>query len=140
MIDSEQCVDSGLVKAWQRLPILLRALLLGSLISSLGVFGWIFILVAIPSYWSLPVSACLLVVYLKYFSGSWKPRSWAELRKSSFRQTKLSSSLWIWGLVGAALLVIVSQSGLALTFRIIEFPAEQFKSEYKFNELPVLGA
>jgi len=79
----------------------------------------------------------VLWLYWKYFSGSWWPRVTAEARRNNFRAVKLSAAVWKWGLVGALLFVVVVQSGLVMTFRIVEFPAEAFKAEYNLDALPV---
>lgn len=74
--------------------------------------------------------AGVLWLYWKYFNGSWWPKTTAEARRKSFRDVKLSAGVWKWGLVAAVLFVVVVQSGLVITFRIIEFPAEAFTAEY----------
>jgi membrane protease YdiL (CAAX protease family) len=79
----------------------------------------------------------MLWLYWKYFSGSWWPRATAEARRNNFRSVKLSAAVWKWGLVGGLLFVVVVQSALVMTFRIVEFPAEAFKAEYNLDALPV---
>ena len=40
--------------------------------------------------------------------------------------------MWILTIIAALLIVLIEQSGLVVTFRIIEFPAETFREEYSF--------
>ncbi|MBT3188089.1 MAG: hypothetical protein HN736_10300 [Anaerolineae bacterium] len=61
---------SGLAKVWQRLPVLLKAFLMVTLIGIVGANGISVFFVALP----LPLSLIAMLVYLffywKFFSGS----------------------------------------------------------------------
>lgn len=126
------------MKNWQRLPILIRAILIGYIVFEIGVVLWVFIVVpSIPAPWSIMVMAGLLWLYWKYFHGTWWPKSTVETRREYFREVKMPSSVWFWGMLAALFFVIIVQSGFVVTFRIIEFPAEIFKEEYKLDAWPV---
>jgi membrane protease YdiL (CAAX protease family) len=84
--------------------------------------------------WSFIIMIGLLWIYWKYFSGNWWPKSTIEFRKVNFRKTNLSVKTWRLALLAAILIVVIEQSGLVVTFRIIEFPAERFTSAYSFLE------
>lgn len=122
---------------WKKIPLWIRSVLTGFTVNSIGVGAWVLLLMTVPSPWFLVVMALFLFVYLKYFSGSWWPVSNSEIRKQRFRKIKLSRAVWIWGLAGALLFVLITQSGLVITFRIMEFPAERFKAAYNLDSLPV---
>lgn len=128
--------DSPIIRSWQRIPVLIRAIVSGAFVSTIGVGAWVLVY-PIPAPWSIAVMSGVLWLYWKYFSGSWRPRVTAEARRNNFRAVKLSAAVWKWGLVGALLFVVVVQSGLVMTFRIVEFPAEAFKAEYNLDALPV---
>ncbi len=128
--------DSPMIRSWQRIPVLIRAIVSGAFVSTIGVGAWVLVY-PIPAPWSIAVMSGVLWLYWKYFSGSWRPRVTAEARRNNFRAVKLSAAVWKWGLVGALLFVVVVQSGLVMTFRIVEFPAEAFKAEYNLDALPV---
>ena len=128
--------DSPIIRSWQRIPVLIRAIVSGAFVSTIGVGPWVLVY-PIPAPWSIAVMSGVLWLYWKYFSGSWWPRVTAEARRNNFRAVKLSGAVWKWGLVGALLFVVVVQSGLVMTFRIVEFPAEAFKAEYNLDALPV---
>jgi len=128
---------SILARIWQRTPLVVKAILVGFSVSSLGVGIWILNISFIPAPWSIVLMGIVLWAYLKYFSGSWWPKSTTSVRTFSFRNTNLSKSMWKWGLISAVLFVIVFQSGMVVTFRFIEYPAEVFKSEYSFDSMPV---
>ena len=129
---------AGIVRFWHRVPILLRAIVLGFVIFESGVVAWAMILAPlVPAPWSVLAMGVVLWLYWKYFSGSWWPRTTAEVRRKRFRSTKMPASVWKWGLVAAALFVVVVQSGFVITFRLIEFPADTFTAEYNLDGIPV---
>ena len=143
MNDLELPVESSksiLARFWHKTPLVVKAILVGFIVSSIGVGIWVLSISFIPSAWSIVLMGVVLWAYVKYFSGSWWPQSTALVRADNFRNTKLSKTMWKWGLISAALLVIVFQSGMVVTFRFIEYPAEVFKSEYNLDAMPVWGA
>ncbi len=123
--------DSTFIRGWRKVPLAVRAVILGFFVSTIGVGAWVLSLTAIPAPWSIAAMAVLLWLYWKYFSGSWWPESTKEARRACFRATRLPSSVWKWSLAAAALLVVIFQSSLVVTFRFVEFPAELFKEEYR---------
>ena len=126
---------------WHKIPIVARAILIGLSISTIGVLSWSVIASVVPMPWSFIIMIGLLWIYWQYFSGKWWPKSTKEFRKINFRRTKLSAKTWSLGLLAAILIVVIEQSGLVVTFRIIEFPAERFTSAYSFLEsVPVWAA
>ncbi len=92
----------------------------------------------LPLPWSFILMIGLLWAYLKYFSGSWGGERTRTIRADRFRKTRLSRRTWILSILSIALIVLIEQSGLVVTFRMMEFPAERFSSEYDFiNDIPV---
>ena len=132
-----QSSDSAIIRFWQRIPIVIRAILLGLFVFEVGSVASIASSILIPAPWSIAIMGGVLWLYWKYFSGSWRPKVTAEARRYSFRGLKLSGAVWKWGLIAAMLLVIVWQAGLVTTFRIIEFPQEAFTSEYNLGDAPL---
>ena len=131
-----QSTDSPLIRSWQRIPVLIRAIVSGAFVQSIGVGAWVLCLAVIPAPWSAVVMGGILWLYWKYFSGSWWPRSTAAARSKKFRAVKLSTAAWKWSLAGTFLFVLVLQSAAVLTFRLIEFPAEA-SADYGLDALPV---
>jgi len=125
--------QNGVLKRlWSRLPVLVRAILLGSLISIFGIFIWTLMASFIPMPWAFVFMAGALILYIKYFSGSWKPLNTQAFRKLHFRRTHLSLKSWPLAIIGIILIVLIEQSSLVITFRLMEFPAEMFIQEYSF--------
>ncbi len=134
-----QFTDSLMIGYWQRIPVLIRAIVSGVFVQSIGVGAWVLILARIPSPWTVVVMGASLWLYWKYFSGSWWPRSTAEARRNNFRAIRLSASVWKWSMVGTFFFLVILQSTTVLTFRLIEFPAEA-SADYGLNALPVWQA
>jgi membrane protease YdiL (CAAX protease family) len=128
---------STILKFWQRIPIWIRATIIGVFVSSLGVYTWLIVGVLIPLPWPIFIMGILLWLYVKYFSGSWWPKSTIEYRKISFRSIKMSAGVWKWSLVSALLVVAIWQSGMVLTFRILEFPGDKFAAGYNLAAMPL---
>jgi len=123
---------------WHKLPLVLRAILVGLFVSTLGVAISGLVAVSIPMPYSFLVMTIILVLYWRYFSGSWGPESTKAIRKERTRSTtKLSTRTWTWAIIGALLIVLIEQAGLVFTFRLIEFPSDMFIQEYSFlNAVP----
>ena len=131
-----QVSDSPIIRLWQRIPVLIRAIVSGVFVTFVGVGAWLLCLAVIPAPWSTVVMGGILWLYWKYFSGSWRPSSTAEARSQNFRAVKLSPAVWKWSLAGTFLFVVILQSATVLTFRLIEFPAEA-SADYGLDALPV---
>jgi len=123
-----------LQRFWKRIPLMVRAILSGFIISSLGVFSWILIGTTVPLPWSLILMTGFLWAYLKFFSGQWKPESSRNHRASMFRSLVMPRRTWLLSLLAIAGIVLIEQSGLVITFRLMEFPADKFIVEYGFIE------
>ena len=128
---------SGLAKVWQRTPVLLKAFLMVTLVGIVGANGISIIFAALPMPLSLIAMLAYLFLYWKFFSGSWGPKKTAETRKKYFRAGSLSPRLWKWSLLLAALFVLVLQSALVVTFRLIQFPADSFLQGFGFESQPL---
>jgi membrane protease YdiL (CAAX protease family) len=129
--------DSAITRLWGRIPLIVRAILLGFAVSTLGVGAWVACWTVIPPPWWFLLMSGLLWTYWKYFSGSWRPASTVEYRRASFRETRLPVAVWRLGLGAAACFVVAFQSCLVVNFRIIELPAEALTSGNDLGALPV---
>jgi membrane protease YdiL (CAAX protease family) len=116
---------------WNGLPLVIRALVSGMVVSSVGVFTWGALLSAFQAAWVVVPMAAILWVYWKYYSGNWGPKRTTENRRMRFRSTTLSGRNGKYGLAAAVLFVVAVQALFVITFRIIQFPATQFTADYK---------
>ena len=93
---------------WARLPVVVRAFLLGCLVLTVGgmltgplLFANIKFWPAVP--WSVPLLAMYMWFFWQYLSGRWWPRSTADARKLGLRANPLSSRAWLWALTAGYL-------------------------------------
>lgn len=129
---------SLVVRFWERIPIIARAIVVGFLVFAIvGSVAWTAIVILIPAPWSIGAMAIVLWVYLRYVSGSWWPKATTESRRARFRATKLPMRVWKWSLIAALLAAVLLESSLVVTFRIIEFPAEAWALAYDFADAPI---
>jgi len=119
-------------KLWDKVPLVIKAVLTGFLISTVGVISWPLIGTIIPMPWAFLVMAGVLWAYLKYFSGHWGPMRGRSFRAQNFRSLKLPRRFILPSLFAIALIVLIEQAGLIVTFRLMEFPADKFLEEYGF--------
>jgi len=129
---------SGLAKIWQRVPVLIRAIVTGFLVFAIvGYVMLLGILNLIPVPWSLVIMTGVLWIYWIYFSGKWWKTPSAATRSEHFRSTKLSVGTWKWSLITALLIVVAIQSSAVITFRLFEFPADEWALGVDFKPYPV---
>ncbi|MBT8394213.1 MAG: CPBP family intramembrane metalloprotease, partial [Bacteroidia bacterium] len=115
----------------------IRSIVLGFLISTLGVVIWSLSPVVFPGIWSIIFMAIVLIFYVLFFSGRWIKNSTQQFRKENFRSIKLKGYKLKWGIVAAILMALIIQISLNFIFRIIEYPEASFKAEYSFlSQIP----
>ena len=134
--DEVESSHSSIIRLWQRIPIIIRAILAGIVVTAIGSYTWVLVLALIPAPWSIFIMGGLLVLYCVYFSGSRWSQSTSVARKERFRQSVLPSSIWATSLLAAVLFVVVVQSGFMITFRILEFPDDLF-TQFDLDVLPL---
>jgi membrane protease YdiL (CAAX protease family) len=130
----QNTILNQMVMFWSHVPLIVRAVLTGFVVSSIGIAIWSLMLSGIVAPWSILPMIVALWAYLKFFGGSWGPKKQREVRKTRFRAIKLSPFVWKWGITAAFLFVIIVQASFVITFRIIDFPAEKFTADYKTLE------
>jgi membrane protease YdiL (CAAX protease family) len=135
-----QSVGSTMVRFWQRMPLLIQAIVTGVLVAEIGITMWMASLILVPGIWPLVIMGGVLWAFCTYFSGSWWPKATAESRRDCFRALKLPRAGWAWSMVAAMLFVVVAQSSFVLTFRIVELPAELFNQGLGFDDIPLWAA
>lgn len=121
---------------WMKAPLVLRSILIGFGVTSLGVGIWVLMVKYIPVPWSIVAMGTFLILFWTYFSGKWNPLNTQVFRRFCMRQIKLKRPVWIWGLMAAFFIFILFHSGWILTFRIVEFQPEIFKTARFANDYP----
>jgi membrane protease YdiL (CAAX protease family) len=116
---------------WQRVPVIVRAILVGLLVNEVGQLGAVFIfpnLKFLPQVpWMLAAAAVWLWGFWRYVSGSGWPQATRETRRRDLRATPITGIVWRWSLLAGGL-GLLSMVGLAfLTPRLAEIPRDAFK-------------
>jgi membrane protease YdiL (CAAX protease family) len=134
-------IQGFMLRMWNRLPLIARAVLSGSLVSSIGVGAWGAMVSRFPSPWVILPMIPALWFFWKFFSGAWGAGNSAAVRRAGFRFTRLPPAVWKWGIAGALFFVVMVQASFVITFRIIEFPAAKFTADYKvLDSFPLWAA
>ena len=125
---------------WQRVPVIVRAILVGLLVNEVGQLGAVFIfpnlkfLPRIP--WMLAAATVWLWGFWRYVSGSGWPQATRETRRRDLRATPITGMVWRWSLLAGGL-GLLSVAGLAfLTPRLAEIPRDAFKFSVDFSNYP----
>ena len=88
-----------MIPLWRRLPVVLRAVLTGSVLGALGTLPWALLISAnqklLPSVpWVVPPAALYIWLFWRYARGEGWPRSTAEARRMNLRANRLSEDMW----------------------------------------------
>jgi membrane protease YdiL (CAAX protease family) len=99
---------TAIARAWGRVPVVPRAIIVGLLVLIAGnglpqgaLVANLKISPAIP--WSAPLICAYLWFYWQYVRGRWWPRSTAASRQQDLRARPLSPTLWRWSLAAGGL-------------------------------------
>ncbi|GAB4516714.1 MAG: hypothetical protein Tsb0010_00680 [Parvularculaceae bacterium] len=105
-----------ILRAFRRIPLLLRAVVIGFFVMQFGVTVWqllartnVMTTPALP--WSSAAALAFLFAYWKYFGGAGWPRATAETRRLSLRAHPIAprAGAWVW---------IAALAGLAFTLAL----------------------
>lgn len=129
--------------SWNRIPVIIRAVVTGSVVCLAGTMVWFFLLglnlkfaPSIP--WDVPVMTLFLWAYWRYLGGKGWPRSTAETRRTSLRAHGLSGSIWAWALI-AGVLSVASVVNLQLMYaRLVRLPVEPVPDFSRYPFITVL--
>lgn len=120
---------STLLASWRRLPVLVRAVVMGVLLATAGTLPWAYLVSlnikhasAVP--WAVPPAALYLWFFWRYARGWGWPRATAEYRKGLARANRLDGEVWgmalLAGIVGLVALLMVQ----AVLARMVTLPQQ----------------
>lgn len=129
-----------MIRLWNRIPVVVRAVVVGCLVNELGQLGGLFIfanlkfLPRVP--WLLPATAAWLWAFWRYMSGRGWPGATSDARRHNLRARSVPGKLWTWSLLAGGL-ALVSVVGIGfLTPRLAEIPRDAFKISLDFSAYP----
>ena len=96
---------------WHRLPVVVRAVIAGWLVTSVGTGLWAVLTLANQKYfpgapWAMLPAAGYLWLFWRYLRGEGWPRGTADARRASLRANDLSPEIWS-AAIGAGLLGLI---------------------------------
>ncbi len=104
---------AALMRTWQWLPVLVRAVIVGCVVVTAGgmltgplIFANLKFWPAVP--WSVPVLAAYMWLFWQYLQGRWWPRSTAEARRQGLRARRLSLRVWRWAMIAGYFAMVSS--------------------------------
>jgi membrane protease YdiL (CAAX protease family) len=135
-----EVVTRPMTVLWARVPVIIRAILLGLLVNEVGQLAAVFIFPNLKLFprvpWMLAASAAWLWGFWRYVNGSGWPQATRETRRRDLRATPLTGIVWRWSLLAGGL-GLLSVVGLAfLTPRLAETPRDAFKLPFDFSNYP----
>ena len=128
---------------WNRLPAIVRGILVAELVVSLGAIPpsveVILNLRTSPSIpWMLVVTFAWLSIFWWYVSGHGRPRSTQEARRRDLRAPSLSKPAWIWALIAGTLGITGTIAMAFVTARLAHLPREAFAAPVDFSKYGTL--
>ena len=130
-------------RAWQRIPILIRAVITGCVVCIAGTIIWSILLGLnlkfIPSIpCSVPVTVVLLWAYWRYLGGKGWPCSTADTRQACLRAHKMSGSVFVWALTAGVLSVAAAVNLQLVYSRLVRVPTERVPDLSRYSFFTVL--
>ena len=112
---------------WNRLPLVLRALLVAIAVSGAANLVWGVLiqtnLVFFPRWpWAAAIMTGFLVFYWRFLKGWGWPQSTATARRAHLRAEPIASPVWRWSLMAGALGLAASIALFILSHRLIRWP------------------
>lgn len=113
---------------WLKLPVLVRAVLSGSVMATVGTLPWALAATANQTYlpsvpWAAIFMGFYLWIYWKFARGDW-PREESDARRNSFRAHRLSEAIWSAAIMAGLLGLISVVLFLNVMHRLVTLPQE----------------
>lgn len=127
---------------WSRLPVLLRAILIGFLVTAVPNLLWGMLLqvnlrLSADTPWAAILMVVFLVFYWNYLQGWGWPRSLAARRRVGLRAPSLSPAVWGWSLLAGGLGLAGSIVFYIVAHRLIRWPVAVAPDFSKFPAITV---
>ena len=127
---------------WSRLPVLLRAILIGFLVAAVPTLLWGTLLqvnlrLSAQTPWAAILMAVFLVFYWNYLQGWGWPQSLATQRRAGLRAPSLSPAGWGWSLLAGGLGLAASIVFYIVAHRLVHWPVAVAPDFAKFPAITV---
>jgi membrane protease YdiL (CAAX protease family) len=121
-----------------RLPVVVRAILVGLVVGMVPANIWPLLLLSLGMPLAGAAEVVVLGTYIWWASGGGPPRSRRAVRAHSFRAGALSRKQLAWGAVAALFFAATVHAAIVVLFRLAPFPAAEFHAGYDFSFIPDL--
>jgi membrane protease YdiL (CAAX protease family) len=121
---------------WAKLPISLRAVISGLLITLAAVDVWPLLLLNLGVPLAAFAEAIFLGLFLWWTGGGGPPRTTGAARATAFRRGRLSPTQWFWGVIAALFFAATIHASIVLLFRLVSFPMAAFRHGYDVSFIP----
>lgn len=131
---------SRYIQLWDKIPIIIRAIIIGFLVSAAGTTPWAVLVSLNLKFgsifpWAVIITGIYLWFYWRYLQGAWWPKSTTEIRKKNCRANPMSDQVW-----GAAILAGISGLVFIVLFqavlsRIVRLPTQAVQD---LSHIPLL--
>jgi membrane protease YdiL (CAAX protease family) len=123
-------------RLWAKVPLSLRAVTSGLLLTLVAVNVWPLLLLNLGVPLAAFTEAIFLGLFLWWTSGGGPPRTTAAARATAFRSRTLSPRQWLWGLIAAFFFAATVHASIVLLFRFVPFPMAAFRRGYDISFIP----
>jgi membrane protease YdiL (CAAX protease family) len=133
---------SMLKRVWNRLPAIVRAIIIGELVVSVGgIVPPLAIIVNLQTTprvpWQILVTGLWLWLFWCYLRGGEWPRQTAESRKRDLRGGPLTARVWGWALLAGTFGIASTLALGFVTLRVAGVTREAFASPIKLSNYPI---
>jgi membrane protease YdiL (CAAX protease family) len=131
-------MQDRLLTRWANLPVSLRAIVYGLLITLVAVNVWPLLLLNLGVPLAAFAEAMFLGFFLWWTSGGGPSRTTQTARAAAFRRGRLSPTQWFWSVVAALFFAATIHAAIVLLFRLVSFPVVAFRHGYDVSFIPTL--
>jgi membrane protease YdiL (CAAX protease family) len=121
---------------WTRLPIWLRAIVVGLLTAATSANVWLLLLLNLRVRLAAVLEVLFLALFLWWAHGGGPPRAAQVFRRNAFRRSQLTSRQWAWGLIAALGFAAIVHASIVLLFRVVAYPEVAFRRGYDLSFIP----
>lgn len=121
---------------WTRIPVILRAVVVGLAIGMAAANVWPLLLLKLDVPLAAGLEVLFLALYVFWTSGNGPPRRLRAVRSDCFRVRSLSCKQWLWGLAAAFCFAATVHAAIIMLFRLVPYPAELFHGGYDLSFIP----
>jgi len=110
---------------WNKLPVIVRAIICGFLIAMVAANVWPLLLLKLGVPIAAPAEALFLAAYL-----------WFAAHRPEFRKVRIPAAHWGWGFIAALSFAATVHAAIVVLFRLVPYPLEAFRHGYDFSFIP----